>query len=65
MNYTAKLIMTIQQNLCLSSRQWLQRQEKKNIFEGKDVNLASLGLFFIIDWFTDLPTLLFGKLKKN
>ena len=23
------------------------------------------GLFFIIDWFTDPPTLLFGKLKKN
>ena len=21
--------------------------------------------FFIIDWFTDSPTLLFGKLKKN
>ena len=21
--------------------------------------------FFIIDWFTDPPTLLFGKLKKN
>ena len=24
-----------------------------------------LRLFFIIDWFTDPPTLLFGKLKKN
>ena len=24
-----------------------------------------LGLFFIIDWFTDPPTLLFGKLKKK
>ena len=24
-----------------------------------------MAFFSIIDWFTDLPTLLFGKLKKN
>ena len=27
--------------------------------------ILHLGLFFIIDWFTDAPTLLFGKLNKK
>ena len=29
------------------------------------IPFAMLGFFFIIDWFTDPPTLLFGKLKKK
>ena len=33
--------------------------------DGPTFSYSSLGLFFIIDWFTDPPTLLFGKLKKK